>query len=170
MKVKLRPIEAKDLEFLRLMHNDPTTLLCLTDARMVNELQQRQWFENMLASKTSCRLAVVVDNHIIGCVRLDHYDAINRSVQVGGDISTEFRGKGFGSLMFEACLDHVFNVLNCHRAYLSVLESNEVALKMYVKHGFVEEGRQREAIFRNGKYLDYINMGLLENEYRSERL
>lgn len=160
--ISLRPIERGDLAFLRRMHNDPTTIANLTDATLVNEIQQERWFESMCTSATSMRLAVLDGNgEIIGCVRLDHYDTRNRSVQVGGDIAGSHRGKGFGSLMFEACLAYVFGVLNCRRAYLSVLETNAIAIGLYKKHGFQEEGRAVQAIYRDGKYIDYVNMYLL---------
>ncbi len=163
--IALRPIEKRDLGFLRQMHNDPTTLANLTDTTLVNEIQQEEWFKSICASATSERLSVLDENReIIGCIRLDHYDPRNRSIQVGGDISKTHRGKGFGSLMFEACLAYVFDVLNCRRAYLSVLETNTVAIHLYKKYGFKEEGRAVQAIYRDGQYYDYINMYLLKDQ------
>ena len=160
--ISLRPIERGDLTFLRQLHNDPTTIINLTDTTLVNEIQQERWFESMCTSSTSMRMAVLdEDDEIIGCVRLDRYDTRNRSIQVGGDIAGPHRRKGFGSLMFEACLAYVFDILNCRRAHLSVLETNTVAIGLYKKFGFKEEGRATQAIYRDGKYLDYINMYLL---------
>lgn len=166
----LRPIEKSDLEFLRQLHNDWSTLKNLTDTSMVTEIQQEKWYSSVCSSSSSARLAVLIqdgaDKRIIGCIRLDHIDARNRSVQVGGDIAKEYRGKGLGTKMFSACLKYVFDVMNVHRAYLSVLETNLVAKNMYQKHGFIEEGRQVEALFRSGRYYDYIDMYLLEQDYR----
>lgn len=172
MSIYLRPIEKSDLEFLRNLHNDWSTLQNLTDTSMINEIQQEKWFNSICASLTSLRLSVLIqegsDKRLIGCIRLDHIDARNRSVQVGGDIAREYRGLGWGSQMFGGCLKYVFDVLNMRRAYLSVLETNTVAIDMYRKFGFVEEGRQVQSIFRDGQYIDYINMYLLETEYRSK--
>ncbi len=160
--IYLRPIEKQDLEFLRQMHNDTATLMNLTNPAMINEIQQEQWFQQICQSKSSIRLAVLDKQKIIiGCIRLDHYDSYNRSIQVGGDITLAKRGQGYGSKMFAACLEYVFQILNCRRAYLSVLETNIVAYHMYKKHGFVEEGRSIQAIYRDYKYYDYINMYLI---------
>ena len=167
--IDLRPIERRDLEFLRLMHNDWTTLENLTDTSMVSELQQEDWFESVSRSKTSLRLLVENEGDPIGCIRLDHIDHRNRSVQVGGDIASAFRGQGFGNKMFSGCLKYAFDILNMRRAYLSVLETNIIAYNMYTKHGFIEEGRQKEALYRLGRYYDYINMYLLESKYRGKQ-
>ena len=173
--IGLRPIEREDVEFLRIMHNDWSTLQNLTDTTLINEIQQEKWFTSICSSTSSLRLAVVdiAGTHsvkeVIGCVRLDHIDYRNRSIQVGGDIVANCRGRGFGSLMFKACLKYVFDVMNMRRAYLSVLETNEIAKNMYLKNGFVEEGRQVQAIFRNGLYYDYINMYLLVDKYRESK-
>jgi len=63
-------------------------------------------------------------------------------------------------------LSFVFNVLNMRRAYLSVLETNKIAYNLYKKFGFKEEGREMAAVIRDGKEIDYINMYLMEREYR----
>ena len=166
-EISLRPVERDDLHFLRLMHNRVSTIVNLTDTTLVNEMQQEDWFESISKSKSSIRLSVcLIDGTIIGCVRLDCYDPRNRSIMVGGDIDEAYRGKGRGTQMLESCLKYVFDVMNCHRAYLMVAEYNDVAIKLYGKHGFVEEGRQIDALFRNGRYYDYVGMYLLEEEYR----
>jgi len=33
--------------------------------------------------------------------------------------------------------------------------------------GFVEEGRLREHVFKGGKYVDYVYMGLLAQEWQA---
>jgi RimJ/RimL family protein N-acetyltransferase len=68
--------------------------------------------------------------------------------------------------MFSSMLSFIFNVLNMRRAYLSVLETNSIAISLYKKFGFKEEGRETGAVVRNGKEIDYINMYLMESEYR----
>jgi len=51
--------------------------------------------------------------------------------------------------------------------WLNVLSTNTAAIKIYTKAGFVEEGRHRNHIYRDGQYYDYILMGLLHDEYNS---
>jgi len=165
----LRPIERKDIPFLREMHNHPSTLEFLTDPMMVNEVQQEGWFERVSTSRTSFRLAVLNSSqHIVGCTRWDHYDQMNKSVQIGGDIHHSFRGRKFGKGMLESSLQYGFDILNCHRLCLSTLETNKIAINLYRSVGMKEEGRSTDAILRGGQYHDLLLFYMTEDMYRKE--
>ena len=77
----------------------------------------------------------------------------------------ENHGKGIGTFAIRAMVDHAFYNLNLRRLQLEVLEYNHVAQRLYKKVGFVEEGRKRKAVYKDGQYVDYMIMGLLRNEY-----
>lgn len=53
-----------------------------------------------------------------------------------------------------------------HRVGLNVVEWNEGAKTLYEKLGFVVEGRQREALWFDGRWWDYLFLGILEREWR----
>lgn len=165
--ITLRLPALADLELMRRLRNDPSTWEHLTDPNLVTEAGQRRWFES-LSSRPDRKYFVASNrNHsFIGIVRMDEYDPLNRSIRVGADVSPQLRGRGLGNKVFTAILAYCFDELNVHRAWLAVLETNVVARKLYAKQGFHVEGKYRKAVFRHGKYLDYILMSILENEYR----
>lgn len=74
------------------------------------------------------------------------------------------RGKGYGSEAIRLILGYAFKELRLHRVTLSVYEYNPRAFELYKRVGFVEEGRQRDGVYRNGQYFDVICMGILETE------
>ena len=49
---------------------------------------------------------------------------------------------------------------------LSVFSFNERAIRAYRKVGFLVEGRSRDAIFRDGRYWDELQMSILAEEWR----
>jgi len=51
---------------------------------------------------------------------------------------------------------------------VGVTDENESAIHMYKKCGFVENGKRRAALYRNGKYYDAIWLDILESEYREK--
>jgi RimJ/RimL family protein N-acetyltransferase len=57
-----------------------------------------------------------------------------------------------------------------NRLYLLVLESNTIARALYDKVGLKTEGIQRKAVYKNGKYEDYIMMSILQEEYNDSAI
>jgi len=53
---------------------------------------------------------------------------------------------------------HGFDTLNLNRIALDVYESNLRAVRSYEKVGFVHEGCKRQAIYKDGKYADILQM------------
>ena len=163
----IRLIEKRDIELARQLHNDDSTLFQLTDVTHVSECQQEKWFETVSLSNKSRRYSIFHANSgsFIGIFRLDNIDYINRNLCVGLDIVSEMRGRGFAKGIYKYFMDYYFLQHGFQRLYLTVLSDNKIALNLYSSLGFVEEGRQREAIFRNGKFIDLICMSVLSHEY-----
>jgi RimJ/RimL family protein N-acetyltransferase len=55
--------------------------------------------------------------------------------------------------------------MNLQRIELTVLEDNSRAKHVYEKNGFVYEGRKRNAVFKDGKFVDMLMYSILRNEY-----
>lgn len=164
--VCIRPVEKADLVKLFELRADPRVRLKLGSIEMGGMEDQMKWFEEM-SNDPSSRYYVYFSDEIdfIGIVRMDEIDWINRGIRVGGDILPEFQGRGYGSQMFELIKKYCFHYLGMHRIWLLVLATNDVAYKLYRCTGFNEEGRQREAIYRDGQFLDYIMMSMLSTSF-----
>ena len=168
--ILLRVVEEEDLEAMRRLRNDPGTWINLTDIGLIEAESQRRWFQQIIGSRTRQYLvAGDPDHRFLGIVRMDEIDRANRSIRIGCDIVPELRGKGFGGKVFAAALRYGFDFLNMHRVWLAVLEYNDAARHLYERQGMKVEGRYRDAIFREGRYHDYVLMSLLEEEYRGAR-
>lgn len=164
--IYLRPIEEKDLENIRKLRNDPSTWINLTDVTLIDPVMQKNWFNSLPQKYNSCRYFVVCKSKdkFIGLIRMDEIDWVNKSIRVGCDVAVNARGKGCGQLIMRMIKEYCFNYLNMHRLWLAVMEYNTKARHVYEKAGFKTEGRYRKAIYRNGKYHDYILMSLLKEE------
>lgn len=166
-KIGLRPVEAGDLGMIRDLRNDESTWVHLTDPRPISAGGQAAWLQSInLGSGKFYFVAFDAENPFIGMVRMDEYDSVNRSIRVGADVVPGLRGKGYGKAIYGAIKKYCFDILNCHRVWLQVLETNEVARKLYSHAGFRYEGVLRDAVFRGGCYLGYHMMSILEEEYR----
>jgi RimJ/RimL family protein N-acetyltransferase len=64
-------------------------------------------------------------------------------------------------------LDYAFRVRNLRRVWMEVNAANERAILAYTACGFIEEGRKREHVWLTGRYVDYVIMGVLREEWRA---
>lgn len=166
---RIRRVCVDDVPFITNLRSDPSTNSMLGHYIFVNQEMQSTWVEMINKSKDAMYFIFEKNDCNkwlqVGIVRMNHIDYINRSASVGGDIAKDFRGSGLGSIMYTIILKLGFEYLNLNRLWLHVLENNNVAINLYKKFGFIKEGVQRKAVFRNGRYLDYIMMSILKEEY-----
>lgn len=118
-------------------------------------------------SKTSLVMAVVdnaTDTHI-GNISLQGISWIDRSAEIAFILGEkDFWGKG---VMLEAgklIIEHGFNVLNLHRIHCGTSAENIGMQKLALKLGFAQEGVRKEALFKNGHYIDIIEYGKLNKK------
>jgi UDP-4-amino-4,6-dideoxy-N-acetyl-beta-L-altrosamine N-acetyltransferase len=165
--IAFRPVEESDLDNIRDLRNYESTWTNLTDPRPISAGGQAAWLQS-LGQKSGKFYFIALDdeNPFIGMVRMDEYDMQNRSIRVGADVVPSLRGKGFGTRIYEAIKKYCFDEMNCHRVWLQVLQTNAVGKRLYSSAGFQYEGILRQAVFRNGSYVDYCLMSILESEYR----
>lgn len=165
-RLYIRIMELKDIEDARILHNEESTLFKLNDINHISEESQLAWFKKISISSTSKRYVARLreNDEFVGVFRIDNIDQINRSALVGADIVPHHRGNGYAKEIFKYFFDYLFNQRGLHRLSLVTLETNKIALSLYEKLGFKIEGKQREAIYRDGRLLDLICMSILDNE------
>ncbi len=77
--------------------------------------------------------------------------------------------QGYGTEAAQMMLWLAFERIGLHRVGLSVFAFNTRAIRSYEKAGFRVEGRLREAISRDNRYWDEIQMGVLRDEWLASR-
>jgi RimJ/RimL family protein N-acetyltransferase len=153
------------IEWARLLHNDPIVIANLTDPHLVSSAEQKVWFSQLQKSKTQKRIVVFFEEQPVGLIRLDSIDYYNKSLAIGLDISKDFRGQGFAKPIYLQCFKEWFVENNFHRMWLMVADYNARAKHIYESLGFKNEGIQREALFKDGQFYNYLIMSILQKEY-----
>jgi RimJ/RimL family protein N-acetyltransferase len=142
------------------------------DLRMNTPETQRQRTESGHNSKDQFHFAVhILDtDQLIGVCSLVRIDWKNRGAMLGISITEQnCWGKGYGSDASNVLLRWAFYELGLHRVDLGVFAYNPRAIRAYEKLGFVHEGREREALFRDGTYHDILIMSILQHEWRARQ-
>lgn len=103
----------------------------------------------------------------LGVISLKDLDPKNRSAYLGIYKNPENSEKGAAIRLMRALMEKAFDEFGLHTLKLEVLFDNRRAITFYNKCGFNQEGRLRDALYKeNGKYIDLIVMGITEEEYR----
>ena len=103
----------------------------------------------------------------LGEVVLNDLDPANASVGFRIMLSpADVLGRGYGTEATAAVVGHAFDDLGLHRVALEVFTFNPRAQRAYEKAGFTVEGRQREALFWDGVWVDAVSMGILARDPR----
>jgi RimJ/RimL family protein N-acetyltransferase len=90
----------------------------------------------------------------------------NRTATVGLSIALQAdRGKGYGTDATVTLLRFGFKHLGLYRVTAAVAEYNSGAQRILEKCGFVQEGRERQAIYSGGRRWDRLVYGLLRTEF-----
>ena len=109
-------------------------------------------------------------NRLIGSCAFSQLDPDNGSVLFHITIGErDTWGQGYGTEATALMVDHAFGTLGLHRVALAVFEFNERAIRAYRRVGFRIEGRAREAIRRDGRWWDEIQMSLLADDWLAAR-
>lgn len=138
--------------------------------RPMSSLEVERYFEARLLASDSLAYAIHIaaTDRLIGITTFSALDPDNGSALFHITIGErDVWGQGFGTEAARLMVRHAFERLNLHRVALSVFSFNERAIRSYEKAGFRIEGRLREAVWRDGRYWDEVQMGILDWEWRA---
>ena len=166
-KTRLRPIDREDIPTFVRWLNDPEVRQYLKIYLPMSKAEEEEWFETQMEDDSGRVFGIETEESVlIGNVGLSDLDWKNRSAFLGIVIAEkEYWGRGSGSDAIVALLRFAFGEMNLHRIYLSAFDSNQRAIRCYEKCGFRHEGRAREALFRDGRYHDALQLTVLRHEF-----
>lgn len=134
--------------------------------RSANEKMFRSWVKE---SSTSVNVSVErkEDGVLIGQCSLWGLSLSGRYATLAIIFGRAFWNQGNGGEALALILSYAFNELNLNRVQLTVNANNPRAVRAYQKAGFQEEGRVREAFFRDGAWEDMLYMAVLRKDFQA---
>ncbi|KAF2439623.1 acyl-CoA N-acyltransferase, partial [Karstenula rhodostoma CBS 690.94] len=93
--------------------------------------------------------------------RMSHH----RNTEIGIDILPAYQGRGYGSEAIRWVLEYAFLRAGLHKVRIRAFGWNEGACRLYRRLGFVEEGRERESLWHEGRWWDGVEFGMVEGEW-----
>ena len=133
-----------------------------------SDYQHEQWYER-LQSDPARHTFIISDSNTgeaIGIIGLINLESPYRKAEVWlylGEAGQ--RRKGVGNTALRELLRIAFEDLGLHRIYAHVISYNDAAKAFFERCGFTEEGVEREAIFKRGKFHGLTLLSILRSEY-----
>lgn len=105
----------------------------------------------------------------IGNLSLQSINHIYKSAEYAITIGDKnYWGQGIGYEASKLLFHHGFNKLNLHRIWTGTALQNKGMRELAMKLGMKKEGIFVDGMFLNGKYVDIIAYGILEEEWRGK--
>jgi len=190
-RIRFRGVERGDIPKFVDWLNDPEVRHGILIHNPISQADEENWFEGMLKrppdehvfgievhledegtglpsvkAGESTQAASVEKWRLIGTYAFNDIDWHNRSAEFGIMIGEKsYWNRGYGTEAVRLLARHGFNTLNLNRIFLHVFGNNPRAIHAYEKAGFIHEGRERQAQYMNGKYIDVLVMSLLKEEF-----
>jgi RimJ/RimL family protein N-acetyltransferase len=172
-RISFRKMTPEDIPVYHSWRNDLEVMRTTNpDLDLYSFESTAEFVQQVILGSHSSKSYLILDKDTqkpIGITSLIQIDRKNRNPECILDIGDKaYWGKGFGREALSLLLDYAFLEMNLHRVGLRVFSFNDRAISLYEKIGFKQEGRSRQAIFREGKWHDIIAMGILQAEYSSK--
>lgn len=163
VSITIRHAEPEDAAALHQMYGQPETF---SDTLQLPYPSLQKWQERLKNTPEGQHVLVAcIEGQIVGqCfVRLDAALRRRHTACFGLGVDARHRGKGVAKAMMAAIIDLCDNWLQVDRIELTVYASNEAAIALYQKFGFVIEGRGVRYAVRNGVQVDALFMARLKH-------
>lgn len=131
-----------------------------------------EYVKHVRSQKSDLVLAIVAKDSgmHIGNISLQNIHPVYRNAEYAiilGD--KNYWGKGIAKEASKMIIQHGFSALNLHRIYCGTSAENMPMQKLALALGFKEEGRRKDAMFKNGAFVDMIEYGLLRENFKVDQ-
>ncbi len=169
-RIKLRPMEPSEADALWRWNHDPDVMRWMNDGYPQSLAQVRQRLTDRPANdygELLLGIEVLADERLIGLVRLRDAEPELGCAELDLYLGEkEYWGQGYATDATRTICRYGFEKMRLHKISLTVVTENEAAHRVYLKVGFVEEGRLRQIFRRDGHWYDMFTMGLLPTDLR----
>lgn len=156
-------LSQEEKEMVRRWRNHPEVRKWMYTDHEISEEEHMEFLEKLKEDKKNFYYLVLKDGKAIGVLYLNRVDFRNRNAYFGIYANPEEKIHGAGLVLEKTAIKLAFEVTNLHTLKLEVIEDNEKAINFYKRMGFLEEGRLREFVFKDGRWKDVIVMGMIES-------
>lgn len=165
----LKPLAISQAEiFLRWINDYEVNRFLIIDGRGLTLEKEKEFIKKSSKDKNVLRWSIYTkDGTHIGSTGLHDIDRKNLKATWGIFIGEKsYWGQGLGTDVLKTVLKYCFKKLKLNRVELGVFSFNPRGIRCYEKCGFKKEGVKKQAIKKNGKFINEIIMGITKSDYK----
>lgn len=154
-----------NLEYTRHIRNQPPRPMAAFELKKVLEESQKEVEEKQRSYIFATRLKKE-KHHLIGIIHITNIEWNNQIAHMYMHFSDPKIEKRYFNEVIRLILQFLFGELNMHHVAIMTLAADQTqTLAEYQQAGFQKEVLLRKSLFRDGKYIDEIILGILRQEW-----
>ena len=164
-KVTVRTAVSDDapaiLEHARIILAEDLYNVSMLDEFQKTIVEEKQWIQQHIDHPAQIVLVAELGGSIVGILNLENgsRQRLSHVGSFGMSVQPVFREKGIGTALLQSLIRWAKENPVIEKLTLGVFATNQPAICLYKKMGFLEEGRQIRGIkIADGKYVDDILM------------
>jgi len=161
---KLTSNDAEDYWNLRLeaLQQDPEAF-ATTYEDAISRVDPLKSVASKMAADESATLGAFIDNELVGVMTITQEGAPKLRHRVNlfaVYVTPKVRGKRVGTALLQEVVEYTKQMPLVEKINLTVVSTNETAIKLYEKVGFKSFGLEHQAMKMNDSYVDEVYMSL----------
>ncbi|WP_205274402.1 GNAT family N-acetyltransferase [Leptospira ainazelensis] len=157
MNILLEPISERHADSIAIHANSENVFSGLRGVFPFPYLLQDalDYIHSSLRDSRSRTFAIVYEEQAIGVINLIFKEDVYRfNAEIGYWIGEKFWNRGIITEAIASIINIAYTEHGLHRIYAEVFSNRPASVKALEKNGFVLEGTQKDAVFKNGIFLD----------------
>ena len=167
-KYQIRKFNVNDIESLVKYANNLNVSRFLRDSFPFpyKKSDAEMWIDFVLKNQNSLSFAIADEIESIGGIGAIRFDDVHRfTAEIGFWLGEPFWNKGIVSAALKTFCNYLFDRYEFNHLTANVFKGNTASKKVLEKTGFVLEGIQRKGVYKQDKFLDLYNFGLLKENF-----
>ncbi len=156
----------EDIEMIRVWRNHPNVRTWMYSQHKIGKEEHISFVEHLKKSYDSAYWLAESESNHLGVLYLNRINLRHKHAYMGLYTNPFQKVSGVGKILGRLVIRLAFDILDLHTLKLEVMEDNERAIKLYTKLGFKEEGKLKEFVNRDGKWIDVIVMGIINPKHK----
>ena len=141
---------------------DSTYIPKIADEIKITIQQEEDWLESFILKENSILIVATFNDNIIGNLDITGNSRIimQHTAVIGMGMLSEWRNSGLGTALLQYSIHWAKANPLLELLWLQVYTENKLALNLYRKMGFVENGIIKDYFKQDGRYYDNLTMSL----------